>query len=208
MDDNELILQLKDVAKLQIGMWHKENEEIIEKAITVITELLVKIDEVERERDEARRDCAVAERNHMDEVERREAAEARANDAERVLYGMVADYFRVNEMAKKILDYARNDGTPVDMKDDLYNAAIMLFRVDESHRREEQAAEIAKNAEERAEKAEAYRDVVVSDFEEYVRGGEEACKYCEYDEDCEPGETKCGALRRDNFKYGNKKGLV
>lgn len=180
MDDNELILQLKDVAKLQIGMWHKENEEIIEKAIIFITELMT----------------------------RTEAAEARANDAELALCGIVANYFRVNEMAKKILDYARNDGTPVDMKDDLYNAAIMLFRVDEAHRREEQAAEIAKNAEERAEKAEAYRDVVVSDFEEYVRGGEEACKYCEYDEDCEPGETKCGALRRDNFKYGNKKGLV
>lgn len=201
MDDKELILQLKDVAKLQIGMWHKENEEIIEKAIAVITELLAKIEEVERERDKARRDCAVAERNHMDEVERREAAEARVNEIERVLYGMVANYFRVNEVAKKILNYARDDGTPGYMKDDLYEAAIMLFGVDEAHIRAEHAMD-------RVKKAEKDRDVAISDFEEYVRGGgEEACKYCEYDEDCEPGETKCGALRRDNFKYG-KKGLV
>lgn len=37
----------------------------------------------EKERDEARQDCAVAERNHMLEVERRKAAEARADKAER-----------------------------------------------------------------------------------------------------------------------------
>lgn len=133
-----------------------------------------------------------------DILSRAEAAESRANDAELALCGVVANYFRVNEVAKKILNYARDDGTPEYMKDDLYEAAIMLFGVDEAQIR-------AENATERAKEAEKDRDVAISDFEEYVRGGEEVCKYCEHDEDCEPGETKCGALRRNGFKYRGAK---
>ena len=38
--------------------------------------------EAEKERDEARQDCAIAERNHMIEVERREAAETRCKRLE------------------------------------------------------------------------------------------------------------------------------
>lgn len=40
---------------------------------------------------------------------RAEAAEARASDAERALRGMIASYFRVNEVAKKILNYSKDD---------------------------------------------------------------------------------------------------
>ena len=49
----------------------------------MIPKLRARAEEAEKERDEARQDCAIAERNHMIEVERREAAEARAEKAER-----------------------------------------------------------------------------------------------------------------------------
>lgn len=96
-----------------------------------------------------------------DLLARVEAEEARANDMERALCGMVANYFRVNEVAKKVLDYARDDDTPAEMKDDLHEAAIMLFGMDEAHRRAEQSAERAEKAEARAEKAERERDIAV-----------------------------------------------
>lgn len=89
---------------------------------------------------------------------RAEAAEARASDAERALRGMIASYFRVNEVAKKILNYSKDDNTPGDMRDDLKEASIMLFRIDESFRKAERATE-------RAEKAERERDAAVKDLD-------------------------------------------
>ena len=68
MDYNELILQLKDTAKLQIGMWHKENEEIIEKAITAITDLLARAEAAEARAEKAER--AVAELMGISQKER------------------------------------------------------------------------------------------------------------------------------------------
>lgn len=46
-----------------------------------IKDLMNRAKAAEKQRDEARQDCAVAERNHMIEVERRKAAEARAEKA-------------------------------------------------------------------------------------------------------------------------------
>ena len=70
-------------------------------AATAITELFSRAEEAEAERDEARQDCAIAERNHMIEVERRQAAEARAEKAERERDAAV-------EMLKKANDETGN----------------------------------------------------------------------------------------------------
>lgn len=48
---NKLIEQLHDTAKLQIGMWHTQNEEIIESAAKVIDDLFERVEKAERERD-------------------------------------------------------------------------------------------------------------------------------------------------------------
>lgn len=49
-------------------------------------------EKAEMERDEARQDCAVAERNHMIEVERRKAAEARAEKAKEIAMELCDDF--------------------------------------------------------------------------------------------------------------------
>lgn len=36
-------------------------------------------------------------------------------------------------------------------------------------------------------------DAVLKDFYEYVQGGKEICAFCLHDDECEPGETICGA---------------
>ena len=36
-------------------------------------------------------------------------------------------------------------------------------------------------------------NVVLHDFHQYVRGGKEICAFCLLNDDCEPGETLCGA---------------
>lgn len=60
-----------------------EHSGLYEQAAYAITDLLARSEEAEARRDEARKDCAVAERNHMIEVERRKSAEAREKKAER-----------------------------------------------------------------------------------------------------------------------------
>ena len=93
-----------------------------------------------------------------DLLARAEAAETRASDAERALRGMIEGYFRVNEVAKKILNYSKDDDTPGDMRDDLKEASTMLFRIDESFRKAERGTE-------RAEKAERGRDAAVKELD-------------------------------------------
>lgn len=36
-------------------------------------------------------------------------------------------------------------------------------------------------------------NVVLHDFHQYVQGGKEICAFCLHDDECEPGETLCGA---------------
>lgn len=48
MDYNKLIQDLHDTAKLQIGMWHTQNEEIIESAAKCIEDLLKYKEAIER----------------------------------------------------------------------------------------------------------------------------------------------------------------
>lgn len=50
-----------------------------------VTDLLVRAEALRKERDEARQDCAVAEHNHMIEVDRRRAAEARCETLEKMV---------------------------------------------------------------------------------------------------------------------------
>lgn len=90
--------------------------------------------------------------NH--ELQLRKLAESRANDIERAMCGMVASYFKVNETAKKILNYSKDNSIPANMKDDLNEAAIMLFRVDEALRKAEHATVVAEQFERRAKAAE------------------------------------------------------
>lgn len=45
----------------------------------------------------------------------------------------------------------------------------------------------------RAERAEARLKEPVRDFYQYAQGGTEICAYCLHDNECEPGETMCGA---------------
>ena len=45
----------------------------------------------------------------------------------------------------------------------------------------------------RAEQAEARLKEAVRDFYQYAQGGTEICAYCLHDNECEPGETMCGA---------------
>jgi hypothetical protein len=45
----------------------------------------------------------------------------------------------------------------------------------------------------RAEAAEKKLKEAVSDFYQYAQGGTEICAYCLHDNECEPGETMCGA---------------
>lgn len=53
MDYNKLIEDLHDTAKLQIGMYHTQNEEIIESAAECIKELISRSEKAEIERDAA-----------------------------------------------------------------------------------------------------------------------------------------------------------
>lgn len=57
-----------------------------------LQELLARAEAAEKQRDEARQDCAVAERNHMIEVERRKAAEARAEKAKEIAIELCDDF--------------------------------------------------------------------------------------------------------------------
>jgi hypothetical protein len=43
------------------------------------------------------------------------------------------------------------------------------------------------------EQAEARLKEAVRDFYQYAQGGTEICAYCLHDNECEPGETMCGA---------------
>ena len=63
----------------------------LEMYSTAITDLLARAEAAEAKRDEARKDCAVAERNHMIEVERRKSTEARAEKAEMERNAAVSD---------------------------------------------------------------------------------------------------------------------
>lgn len=45
----------------------------------------------------------------------------------------------------------------------------------------------------RAERAEARLKDAVRDFYQYAQGGTEICAYCLHDNECDPGETMCGA---------------
>ena len=55
-------------------------------------------------------------------------------------------------------------------------------------------------------------DVVLQDFHQYVRGGKEICAFCLHDNECEPGETLCGATYKgfksrwlnEKDEYGKK----
>jgi len=55
-------------------------------------------------------------------------------------------------------------------------------------------------------------DVVLQDFHQYVRGGKEICAFCLHDNECEPGETLCGATYKgfksrwlnEEDEYGRK----
>ena len=89
MDYREQIGQAKNAAE----KWHTKHpivgvgelrvDLMVDDLCRSITDLLARAEAAEAERDEARQDCAVAERNHTIEVERRQAAEARAEKAER-----------------------------------------------------------------------------------------------------------------------------
>lgn len=133
---------------------------------------------------------------------RAEAEEAKANDAERVALGMAANYFRVNEVAKKILDYSRSDDTPDGMKDDLHEAAIMLFGVDEAQRKAEQAMERAEKAEDRAEKAEKERDAAIKRLRETCW-----CAGCEHFkglDGCQLGSGEECSPENDRYEFAVK----
>lgn len=65
---------------------------IAQLASTAITDLLACVAVAEKQRDEARQDCAVADRNHMIEVERRKAEEARAEKAEEIASELCDDF--------------------------------------------------------------------------------------------------------------------
>lgn len=58
---------------------------IAQLAAKAITDLLARAEALRKERDEARQDCAVAEHNHMIEVDRRRAAEARCETLEKMV---------------------------------------------------------------------------------------------------------------------------
>lgn len=53
MNYTKLIEDLHDTASLQIGMWHTQNEEIINSAAECIQTLLVRAERAEMERDAA-----------------------------------------------------------------------------------------------------------------------------------------------------------
>ena len=71
-------------------MWEEKKEPFAvievgaEEDFNRLQELVARAKAAEKQRDEARQDCAVAERNHMIEVERRKAAEARAEKAKEI----------------------------------------------------------------------------------------------------------------------------
>ena len=83
--------------------------------------------------------------------------------------------------------------------------AALLFIADRLESQEQTIADKdAKIAEltERAERAERERDAAVADFEEYVNGHWEDCKFCFYDNECEPNESRCYANVK-SFKWRN-----
>lgn len=79
-------------------MWEEKKEPVAvievgtEEDFNRLQELLARAEAAEKQRDEARQDCAVAERNHMIEVERRKAAEARAEKAEEIAIELCDDF--------------------------------------------------------------------------------------------------------------------
>ncbi len=82
MPDEQIIKEIKSLIKAlkdNNGWWENEgrggwfNYSILEDALTVIQRQNAEIDRLTAERDEARRDCAVAERNHALAVEERVA---------------------------------------------------------------------------------------------------------------------------------------
>ena len=79
-------------------MWEEKKEPVAvievgtEEDFNRLQELLARAEAAEKQRDEARQDCAVAERNHMIEVERRKAAEARAEKAKEIAIELCDDF--------------------------------------------------------------------------------------------------------------------
>ena len=59
---------------------------------TAIINLMNRAEASEKQRDEACQDCAVAERNHMIEVERRKAEEARAEKVKEIAIELCDDF--------------------------------------------------------------------------------------------------------------------
>ena len=80
----------------QMGEEKKEPFAVIEvgteEDFNRLRELVNRAEAAEKQRDEARQDCAVAERNHMIEVERRKAAEARAEKAKEIAMELCDDF--------------------------------------------------------------------------------------------------------------------
>ncbi len=79
-------------------MWEEKKEPFAvievgaEEDFNRLQELVARAKAAEKQRDEARQDCAVAERNHMIEVERRKAAEARAEKAKEIAMELCDDF--------------------------------------------------------------------------------------------------------------------
>ena len=69
-------------------------------------ELLFRAEAAEHDRDEARNDCKVAEKNHMIEVERRKSAEEKANKKEKAKKRLLHLYL---ENAKSLTDTANEN---------------------------------------------------------------------------------------------------
>lgn len=51
MDYKKLIEDLQDTKKLQIGMWHERNEEIIDQSIIAISDLIEEIDKLNKNKE-------------------------------------------------------------------------------------------------------------------------------------------------------------
>lgn len=79
-------------------MWEEKKEPFAvievgtEEDFNRLQELLARAEAAEKQRDEACQDCAVAERNHMIEMERRKAAEARAEKAKEIAMELCDDF--------------------------------------------------------------------------------------------------------------------
>ena len=56
------------------------------------------------------------------------------------------------------------------------------------------------------EQAEARFKEAVRDFYQYAQGGTEICAYCLHDNECEPGETMCGATFKAFRWRGTREG--